>query len=363
VKFDAFISYASEDKEQFVRPLAHLLKALGYSIWFDEFELRVGDPLRERIDLGLSESRFGIIVLSNAFFLKQWPKWELDALFSKEELAQATTLLPVWHGLGREDIAKLSPLLAGRLAVPSASGVTTVASKLTQAMGLPANVVLRSPVPQATVVEALSVAGRAMLQEFSGFEATIKSFREHVEGRLAAFDQLDAEDPLQYGGERALLARKRACQEALQELSDKIQEDGAKAREYLALFMPVLERDAAWVLLRHHDDLKRLRHFVSAVALSRVILPSLSDSEDIREIRSSGFYEALCEYWQIRNSLLSQLSTFGLHAELTNEGVVTVAVRKDGRPITFVAESSPEDPIRSFLSTLFLASPFLRIPE
>lgn len=50
--FDVFISHATEDKEELVRPLAVALQGHGLSVWYDEFELRVGDSLRRKIDAG-----------------------------------------------------------------------------------------------------------------------------------------------------------------------------------------------------------------------------------------------------------------------------------------------------------------------
>ena len=38
-QWDALISHASEDKDNFVRPLATALRALGVSGWYDEFKL------------------------------------------------------------------------------------------------------------------------------------------------------------------------------------------------------------------------------------------------------------------------------------------------------------------------------------
>jgi hypothetical protein len=46
--FDVFISHASEDKEAFVEPLATELRKRGLKVWFDKFELKVGDSLRHR---------------------------------------------------------------------------------------------------------------------------------------------------------------------------------------------------------------------------------------------------------------------------------------------------------------------------
>ena len=59
-----FISHASDDKDLFVRPLAHALKAHGLKVWYDEFSLRPGDSLRRSIDRGLAECIAGLVVLS-----------------------------------------------------------------------------------------------------------------------------------------------------------------------------------------------------------------------------------------------------------------------------------------------------------
>ena len=66
--YDVFISHATEDKDDIVRPLAEALINQNLRVWYDEFELRLGDSLRRKIDVGLTQSRFGIVVLSHAFF-------------------------------------------------------------------------------------------------------------------------------------------------------------------------------------------------------------------------------------------------------------------------------------------------------
>ncbi|NTU42126.1 MAG: TIR domain-containing protein [Nitrospirales bacterium] len=63
--YDAFISHASEDKADFVRPLALSLRNRRLKVWYDEFELIPGKSIRASIDEGLSASRHGIVVLSN----------------------------------------------------------------------------------------------------------------------------------------------------------------------------------------------------------------------------------------------------------------------------------------------------------
>lgn len=114
--FDVFISHASEDKEELVRPLAHALQDRGLEVWYDEFELRIGDSLRRKIDAGISRSRFGIVVLSKSFFAKGWPQYELDSLVTMA-VSGRQVVLPLWHGLSKDDILNASPSLADKVAL------------------------------------------------------------------------------------------------------------------------------------------------------------------------------------------------------------------------------------------------------
>ena len=98
--FDVFISHASEDKDAVVRPLAEALREHGLEVWFDAFELRIGDSLRRKIDAGIASSRFGIVVLSKPFFSKGWTQYELDGLVTMS-VSGRQVLLPLWHGVSR----------------------------------------------------------------------------------------------------------------------------------------------------------------------------------------------------------------------------------------------------------------------
>jgi tetratricopeptide (TPR) repeat protein len=130
-----FISHASEDKASVARPLASALLERGWKVWLDEQELHVGDSLVSRIDDGLARARFGVVVLSRSFFSKRWPRAELNALFERElSPGEASAVLPVWHEIGREEVAAASPLLADRLAVSTSAGIDAVADALDAAM-------------------------------------------------------------------------------------------------------------------------------------------------------------------------------------------------------------------------------------
>lgn len=114
-EYDVFISHASEDKDAVVRPLAYALQNAGLRVWFDEFELRIGDSLRRKIDMGLAKSRFGIVVLSQAFFGKGWANYELDGLVTRE-VSGDQILLPIWHNVSKQEVMEYSSSLADKLA-------------------------------------------------------------------------------------------------------------------------------------------------------------------------------------------------------------------------------------------------------
>lgn len=113
--WDVFISHASEDKDTVARPLATELRNLGLRVWFDEFELQIGSSLRRNIDRGLATSRFGVVVLSPSFFVKNWPQYELDGLVTRA-VSGDQVLLPIWHGVSFSEVAAYSPSLADKLA-------------------------------------------------------------------------------------------------------------------------------------------------------------------------------------------------------------------------------------------------------
>jgi len=122
--YDVFISHASEDKETFVRPLAIALNALGVSVWYDEFSLRPGDSISRSIDKGIAGARHGLVVVSRAFIDKPWPEYELRGLVTREIGGEAT-IVPIWHGVGKEEVTAFSPSLADKLAIRTGEDTAT----------------------------------------------------------------------------------------------------------------------------------------------------------------------------------------------------------------------------------------------
>jgi hypothetical protein len=129
-----FLSHAFEDKDDFVRPLAVALQKSGFGVWFDEYELVPGHSLLEKIDEGLRSCDYGIVVLSQDFFRKKWPRRELDGLFSRET-TERNLIIPIWKGVSVDDVHNFSPILAGRLGVSADRGMEVVVNQIKRAVG------------------------------------------------------------------------------------------------------------------------------------------------------------------------------------------------------------------------------------
>ena len=134
VKYDVFVSHASEDKEDFVKPLVVALQAAGYKVWYDEFTLKVGDSLRRSIDAGLANSRYGLVVFSRAFFEKNWTQYELDGLVDRE-MNGHKVILPIWHLVTKDQVQAYSPSLADKKAInTSLSTLDEVVAQLAEVL-------------------------------------------------------------------------------------------------------------------------------------------------------------------------------------------------------------------------------------
>ena len=121
-EYDVFVSHAWEDKESFVDEFVQALLDRRLKVWYDTNRLKWGDSMRAKIDEGLKHSKFGIVVLSPDYISdgKYWTKAELDGLFQMESV-NGKMLLPIWHNLTKKQVMEYSPIIAGKLAMNTAS--------------------------------------------------------------------------------------------------------------------------------------------------------------------------------------------------------------------------------------------------
>jgi hypothetical protein len=218
IQWDVFVAHASEDKDAVARPLAAELRRRGLRVWYDEFELKIGDSLRASIDYGLAHSHHGIVILSEHFFAKPWPPQELNGLVARETADRRRVILPVWHGLTHSDVAAHSPMLADRIAGNTDQDFKMLADDLMSAMdegvtgraGSDRRDLSLSPPPSEVQLQVIA-SGARLLTALAGQH-------EYV---------IDVDD-IENKAQRELAAR---VLDELRDLADTIGELGAEERE------------------------------------------------------------------------------------------------------------------------------------
>jgi len=74
-----FVSHASEDKQRFVVKFAQRLRENGVDAWLDQWEMKPGDSLVDRIfEQGLKPAEAVVIVISAVSVQKPWVRQELN---------------------------------------------------------------------------------------------------------------------------------------------------------------------------------------------------------------------------------------------------------------------------------------------
>ena len=60
------------------------------------------------------------MILSEAFFRKNWPQYELDGLVARE-MEGGKVVLPIWHKVTKDQVLSYSPSLADKIALTTST--------------------------------------------------------------------------------------------------------------------------------------------------------------------------------------------------------------------------------------------------
>jgi hypothetical protein len=89
-----FISYSHADRG-FVEKLAYELAQNRIVVWWDEWEIRVGDSLLQKIEYGITNTSYLVVILSNNSVSSAWVQEELRAALTRQLAERKTIVLPV----------------------------------------------------------------------------------------------------------------------------------------------------------------------------------------------------------------------------------------------------------------------------
>ncbi|MGY0035154.1 toll/interleukin-1 receptor domain-containing protein [Pedobacter sp. NJ-S-72] len=72
-----FLSHSSIDKPLVEKIFLELQKE-DFNVWFDKFEIDLGDSISDKINEGLNNAKLGILCLSRSFLSSNWAKSEMN---------------------------------------------------------------------------------------------------------------------------------------------------------------------------------------------------------------------------------------------------------------------------------------------
>jgi hypothetical protein len=107
-----FISHRRSDTEAAER-LADALRAAGHQVWFDEWEIRLGDSIVGKMNEGLTQSAYLVLCFSDAGVEAPWISREWLSALAQQLNGAGVRILPV--RLGGHAPAILANIKAGDL--------------------------------------------------------------------------------------------------------------------------------------------------------------------------------------------------------------------------------------------------------
>lgn len=105
--YDVFLSHATADKIDYVDELKRSFEQLGINVFYDSDSIEWGDNWKDKIMRGLANSRFGVIVISENYFGREWTDIELKSLLSRQKASGQKVVLPILYNTSIEKINRM----------------------------------------------------------------------------------------------------------------------------------------------------------------------------------------------------------------------------------------------------------------
>jgi len=92
--YSCFISYSSKD-EELAEKLHADLASKGVKCFYAPEDMKIGDPIRQRIDVEIGQHAKLLLVLSANSVASNWVESEVEAAFERERQTKTTMLFPI----------------------------------------------------------------------------------------------------------------------------------------------------------------------------------------------------------------------------------------------------------------------------
>lgn len=110
---DIFLCHASKDKDNLASPIYRALIASHISVWFDEAEIGWGEPILEKVQKGLKDAKYFLVILTKNFCHEDgtFRFAELETALDLQIATKRPRILPLLCGITIEEIKQDRPLL------------------------------------------------------------------------------------------------------------------------------------------------------------------------------------------------------------------------------------------------------------
>lgn len=101
----------------------------------DQGQITLGDSLTEKIDEGLSNSHYGVVIISKSFIAKPWPEAELRNMLNRSISSGEKVILPIRLGLSHEEAVTNYELLRDKVSTQFKGNFESLADEIAAAIG------------------------------------------------------------------------------------------------------------------------------------------------------------------------------------------------------------------------------------
>ncbi len=100
----AFISYSGANKTLALL-IANILSEHKIDVWMDDFNIKIGDTIVTRIESGIREAEYFIVLITNESIKSSWVLKEIELAYIAERENESPKIIPlVMEDVKREDI-------------------------------------------------------------------------------------------------------------------------------------------------------------------------------------------------------------------------------------------------------------------
>lgn len=117
IEFDVFLSHSSLDKDIFVSELSEKLSSKGLKVFEDVKVFKIGQSQTDMMNMGILNSRFVVVFLSENFIQSGWSDYEFKSFLNREINEKRVIILPIWHNVSVEEVRQYNPYLVDKFAL------------------------------------------------------------------------------------------------------------------------------------------------------------------------------------------------------------------------------------------------------